>query len=272
MVVPDTTAFSEFKMPKKTSSSSQPSKKAVAALRANADAIEQAFSGKQIVFARVEACLGNSQFRLKMADGSEGRGAPLGKFTFATLRIAPGQVVICEPGKGVLTIIGRFDRHKDVNRLVKEKLIPRSFMTGDVEGACFEDGFEFEEEEQTADADEDKQDVDVKVARLLNQYKSNKQRRVDPLEQVRDLAEAQAEVVVNEDEEIDYESRSFKRSRTVKKAPVQKKKIALPASDMDLYQGPSAGDEEYELAVLQNDLARKSVPDNWEDEVDIDAI
>jgi translation initiation factor IF-1 len=265
VVVPDTTAFNDFKMPNKSSSSSRPSKKAVAALRANADAIEQAFSRTNLVFARVDACLGNSQFRLKMVDGSEGRGTPLGKFTFATLRIAPGQVVICEPGKGVLTIIGRFDRHRDVNRLVKDKLIPRSFMTGDTEGACFEDGFEFEDE-QPANADEDKQDVDVKVARLLNQYKSNKQRRVDPLEQVRDLAEAQAEAVVNENEEIDYESRSFKRTR---KAPVSKKAISLPSADMNLYNTPEQPEDyDTELACFN----KRPVPNNWEDDIDIDAI
>ena len=68
-------------------------KKAASALRSNKEAIERAFENVQsVVFGRVEGCLGNAQFRLKFADGSEGRGAPLGKFTFATLRIAPGQI------------------------------------------------------------------------------------------------------------------------------------------------------------------------------------
>lgn len=139
------------------SANKKPSKKAISALRANTIAMEEAFTNKNknIVFARVEACLGNSQFRLKMTDGSEGRGTPLGKFTFATLRIAPGHIVMCESGKGVLTIIGRFDNRKDINKLVKNKVIPRSFLTGDEEGACFEDGFEFEEFDEDNEDDED---------------------------------------------------------------------------------------------------------------------
>lgn len=264
MVVPDTPAI---KMPAKTSASSQPSKKAVAALRANADAIEQAFSGSKVVFARVEACFGNAQFRLKMADGSEGRGTPLGKFTFATLRIAPGQVVICEPGKGVLTIIGRFDRHKDLNRLLKDKLIPRSFVTGDAEGACFEDAFEFEDCDATEQTAEDKLCEDRKVAALLKQYKSKKERHSDPLAQARELAEAEADARKQtgaEREEINYEARGFKRAR---KAPLKKQvKFALPAPEMNLYNTTTEAEEDIQQSVY------RAVPDNWEDEIDIDAI
>jgi translation initiation factor IF-1 len=242
-------------------------------MRANAEAIEQAFGGSKVVFARVEACFGNAQFRLKMADGSEGRGTPLGKFTFATLRIAPGQVVICEPGKGVLTIIGRFDRHKDLNRLVKEKLIPRSFVTGDTEGACFEDAFEFEEEtnEQTA---EDKESEDRKVTALLKQYKSKKERHADPLAQARDLAEAEADArkqATAENEEINYEARGFKRAR---KAPLKKVKFSQPVADMDLYSTPEQTvDDEIEKEMeRESQLSKRVIPTNWEDDIDIDAI
>jgi translation initiation factor IF-1 len=234
--------------------STKPSKKAIAALRANTIAKDEAFTRKDVVLASVEACLGNAQFRLKMTDGSEGRGTPLGKFTFGTLRIAPGHVVICEPGKGVLTIVGRFDSHKDINRLVKEKLIPKKFVTGAAEGACFEDGFEFDEQtSENEDLDEKEKD-DLKVSRFLSQYKEKKQRHMNPMDQLHDTLEAeekaQKEVAIDNGE-IDYESRRFKRRvKTVATPTVQKKKTVTHDCD----DGP----------IVIN------APDNWE--IDIDAI
>lgn len=254
-------------MPAKSSSKTHPGKKAVAALRANAEAVERAFSGTNIVFARVEACFGNAQFRLKMADGSEGRGTPLGKFTYATLRIAPGQVVICEPGKGVLTIIGRFDSHRDLNKLVKDKLIPRSFLTGDVEGACFEDCFEFEEVDEATAEHEKQKTEDRKVSRILAQYQTKKARTANPLEQLRDVTEAIAEAEAVSDEEIDYESRGYKRSKKTKKVGPQKQvKFSLPPAEMNIYNTTTEAEEDIQQSVY------RAVPDNWEDEIDIDAI
>jgi hypothetical protein len=242
--------------------STKPSKKSIAALRANTIAKDEAFMRKDVVLALVEGCLGNAQFRLKMADGSEGRGAPLGKFTFGTLRIATGHVVICEPGKGVLTIIGRFDSHKDLNRLVKEKLIPRKFITGETEGPCFEDGFEFEEQEETQKSkkkDEEEDEDDLKISRILSQYKEKKQRQANPMDQLHDTLEAeekaQKEFAIDEGE-IDYESRRFKRKakKTTPVAPVQKPKATVVEDNEDVYDHVT--------------FRQEKVPDDWESFID----
>jgi hypothetical protein len=183
----------------------------------------------------------------------------LGKFTFGTLRIAPGHVVICEPGKGVLTIIGRFDSHKDLNRLVKEKLIPRKFITGENDTACFEDGFEFDDDEIISQDSDEKDDEDLKVSRILSQYKEKKQRQVNPMDQVHDALEAeekaQKEIAIDNDE-IDYESRRFKRrsKKTNPVVPVQKPKPTAVEVD----------ECEYEYTRFQP----QEVPDNWESFID----
>jgi hypothetical protein len=236
------------------SKSTQPSKKSIAAFRANCIAMDEAFTRKDIVFGLVEACLGNAQFRLKMSDGSEGRGAPLGKFTFGTLRIAPGHVVICEAGKGVLTIIGRFDSRKDVGKLIDKKLVPRSFLTGDVQGACFEDGFEFEEQENQNDEDDDKEER-LKISHYLKQYKTKKEKIVNPMQQLSDVLEAEQKAqndVQKEDDDFDYESRRFKRKVKAKPVIAVKKEVV----------------EEPEDFMFEHQ--RFQVPDNWE--IDIDAI
>jgi translation initiation factor IF-1 len=242
----------------------QPSKKSIAALRANAVAMEQAFTNKNIVFARVDTCFGNSQFRLKMADGSEGRGTPLGKFTFATLRIAPGHIVICEAGKGVLTIIGRFDRRKDIKKLVENKSIPRSFLTGDEDGVCFEDGFEFEEVEENENA-EDAEDNNKKINRILTQYKAKKQATVNPLQQANDILEAEADAIhaVNIDVEVDYDSRRFKRQKKIKSV------VAKPSIE-PVKKSLETINEEYNIDEYV--FIQTKVPENWDDEIDIDAI
>lgn len=243
--------------------STKPSKKAIAALRANTIAKDEVFSRKDVVLASVEACLGNAQFRLKMTDGSEGRGTPLGKFTFGTLRIAPGHVVICEPGKGVLTIIGRFDSHKDLNRLVKEKLIPRKFITGESDNVCFEDGFEFDEHENGAQDSDEKEEEDLKISRILSQYKEKKQRQMNPMDQLHDTLEAeekaQKEVAIDNGE-IDYESRRFKRKakKSVTIESVQKKTSKVVEEN----EGNENYTFEHKPFVLQE------VPDDWETFID----
>jgi translation initiation factor IF-1 len=240
--------------------STKPSKKSIAALRANTIAKDEAFTRKDVVLASVEACLGNAQFRLKMADGSEGRGTPLGKFTFGTLRIAPGHVVICEPGKGVLTIIGRFDSHKDLNRLVKEKLIPRKFITGENDTACFEDGFEFDDDGNISEDSDEKDDEDLKISRILSQYKEKKQRQVNPMDQLHDTLEAeekaQKEVAIDNGE-IDYESRRFKRKakKSVTVQPVKK-------------SASKTIEEDEEVDFDHKPFVPLVVPDDWESFID----
>jgi hypothetical protein len=239
-----------------TTKSTKPSKKSIAAFRANTIAKDEAFTRKDVVFGLVEACLGNAQFRLKMSDGSEGRGAPLGKFTFGTLRIAPNHVVICEKGKGVLTIIGRFDSRKDVAKLIDNKLVPRSFLTGDVQGACFEDGFEFEDQEaEQLDEDDDKEEK-LKISHYLKQYKTKKEKAVNPMQQLSEILEAEEKAqhdVQKEDDDFDYESRRFKRKP--KAAAVKPVKKAVVVNDSE--------DFTFEHQHFK-------VPDNWE--IDIDAI
>jgi translation initiation factor IF-1 len=235
--------------------STKPSKKSIAAFRANTIAKDEAFTRKDVVFGLVEACLGNAQFRLKLSDGSEGRGAPLGKFTFGTLRIAPGHVVICEAGKGVLTIIGRFDSRKDVAKLIDKKLAPRSFLTGDVQGACFEDGFEFEEQENQNDEDEeDDKEEKLKISHYLKQYKTKKEKTINPMQQLSDVLEAEEKAqndVQKEDDDFDYESRRFKRKVKAKAvvASVKKEVVEEPEDFMFEHQ-------------------RLQVPDNWESFID----
>lgn len=230
--------------------STKPSKKSIAAFRANSIAKDEAFTRKDVVFGLVEACLGNAQFRLKLSDGSEGRGAPLGKFTFGTLRIAPGHVVICEPGKGVLTIIGRFDSRKDVAKLIDKKLAPRSFLTGDVQGACFEDGFEFEEQEAEEKDDDDEDDEKLKISHYLKQYKTKKEKIINPMQQLSDVLEAEEKAqndVQKEDDDFDYESRRFKRKVKAKQVVAPVKKAVVKESE----------DFTFEHQHLQ-------VTDNWE--------
>lgn len=247
----------QIKMPT-TTKSTKPSKKSIAAFRANTIAKDEAYTRKDIVFGLVEACLGNAQFRLKMSDGSEGRGTPLGKFTFGTLRIAPGHVVICEPGKGVLTIIGRFDSRKDIGKLIDNKLVPRSFLTGDIQGACFEDGFEFEDQEDQNEDDDKEDDDKLKISHYLKQYKIKKEKVVNLMDQLNDILDAEKTAkndVETGEVEVDYESRRFKRKpKTAAVKPV-KKTVTNNVEDTEDY-------------LFEH--KHYKVPDNWE--IDIDAI
>ena len=69
--------------------------KKISAQKRNETALQAAFNVKvPILFARVEACLGNAQFRLVTANGSTVNGTPLGLFTRATMPINPGQIVL----------------------------------------------------------------------------------------------------------------------------------------------------------------------------------
>lgn len=238
-------------------------KKAASALRSNKEAIERAFENVQsVVFGRVEGCLGNAQFRLKFADGSEGRGAPLGKFTFATLRIAPGQIVVCEPGKAgtVLTIIGRFDRQKDIAELIKRKIIPRSLAVDESSAVCFEDGFEFDESDKENDEKNAKEEKDAsKVLKRLNVISQKKLKTPTPQELLKEDDEAAA---IAENEFCEGEEK-FQKRRKKKITPT----LASVETSLKLYENT----EKQEDAVF-----KLPVYENWEtaadDEIDIDAI
>lgn len=241
-------------MPKKTMSSTA-TRKGASALRSNIEAIQRAFEGKDVILARVDACLGNAQFRLKYTDGKEGRGTPLGKYTFSTLRIAPGQFVICDPGKleSVLTIVGRFDRRKDVNELVKLNRIPKAMLNGDNDTPCFEDGFEFEDQEE--DEDEAAPSSGAKVHKLVDRY-SKKTSRVTAGQQLQDEAEAVSlahaeldKVYLEQHPELATDAR-----RRAKKAKAPVAPLA-PVAEAEAEAEP----EEFQ----------REVPDNWEeDEMD----
>lgn len=241
-------------------SSSTATKKAASAMRSNIEAIRRAFEGggKDVVLARVEGCLGNSQFRLKFSDGREGRGTPLGKFTFSTLRIAPGQIVICEPGKlqSVLTIIGRFDSHKDIAKLVKQKIIPKSLVVGDQENVCFEDGFEFDEEEDGDKNDkEDKNDKDSKLAKLVNKFTKKPSTTISAARVLEDEKDGEAIAYADLNEGETNERR--------------KKRRAVHSKTIFISPKPKPTSEPEPEPEIDTITSRKIV-DNWE--VDIDAI
>lgn len=235
-------------------------------MRSNIEAIERALEGKDVVLARVDACLGNAQFRLKYTDGKEGRGTPLGKYTFSTLRIAPGQFVVCEPGNrnSILTIVGRFDSRKDVKELVRRKLVPKAMLNGDDDGACFDDGFEFEDEEdEQEEAKEDDEDDRGKVHKLVDRF-SKKTSRVTGSQQLQDEADAMRFADAEMEKayyELHPELVTEKRRKT-KKAKTALSSIPEAAAE--------AAEDETDHTNFTN--FRTKVADNWEDEIDIDAI
>jgi translation initiation factor IF-1 len=229
-------------------------KKAACALRSNLEAIRRAFEGGGVVLARVDGCLGNSQFRLKFSDGREGRGTPLGKFTFATLRIAPGQIVICEPGKldSVLTIVGRFDRHKDVAQLVKQKLIPKSLLVDGDQDVCFEDGFEFDDAEEEENKKET--ETDIKLAKLVNKFTKRPSVAVSAARALED--------------ELDGEAIAYAEMNEGGGVEKRKRKAAAPSSRTYL-ASPKISEPEPEPEIEQ-----RKIKANWDDDddIDIDAI
>jgi translation initiation factor IF-1 len=128
----------------------RPSKKAASGQRRNAKAIQNAFDDDaDVTFGRVEAPLGHRQFRLRMVDGSEGRGSiSLG---MSKVRIERDQIVILTPApKGMVhEIVGRIDTRKEANDLVKSGRIPKTLLHDDAAAAEADDIFD------TADSDDD---------------------------------------------------------------------------------------------------------------------
>lgn len=125
----------------------RPSKKAISGNLRNAKAIKNAFSEEaDVTFGRVEAPLGHRQFRLRMVDGTEGRGSiSLG---MSKVRIERDQIVILTPApKGMVhEIVGRIDTRKEANELVKAGRIPKGLLHDDVAAAEADDIFEIAED------------------------------------------------------------------------------------------------------------------------------
>jgi len=128
--------------------------KKISAQKRNETALQAAFNVKvPILFARVEACLGNAQFRLIVANGSTVNGTPLGLFTRATMPINPGQIVILEeaPKDKIHLIVGRIDDRKTAQKLVDLGRLPANLLGIEKDQ---EDAFEFETD-ANADPDEE---------------------------------------------------------------------------------------------------------------------
>jgi translation initiation factor IF-1 len=137
----------------------RPSKKAASGQRRNAKAIQNAFDDDaDVTFGRVEAPLGHRQFRLRMVDGSEGRGSiSLG---MSKVRIERDQIVILTPApKGMVhEIVGRIDTRKEANDLVKSGRIPKTLLHDDAAAAEADDIFD------TADSDDDMEEDGINAA------------------------------------------------------------------------------------------------------------
>lgn len=131
----------------------RPSKKTISGNLRNAKAIKNAFSEESdVTFGRVEAPLGHRQFRLRMIDGSEGRGSiSLG---MSKVRIERDQIVILTPApKGMVhEIVGRIDTRKEANELVKAGRIPKTLLHDDAAAAEVDDIFDTAEDEDELEA------------------------------------------------------------------------------------------------------------------------
>ena len=128
--------------------------KKISAQKRNETALQAAFNVKvPILFARVDACLGNAQFRLIVANGSTVNGTPLGLFTRATMPITPGQIVILEeaPKDKIHLIVGRIDDRKTAQKLVELGRLPANLLGVEKNQ---EDAFEFEAEPEAKDDEE----------------------------------------------------------------------------------------------------------------------
>ena len=128
--------------------------KKISAQKRNETALQAAFNVKvPILFARVDACLGNAQFRLIIANGSTVNGTPLGLFTRATMPITPGQIVILEeaPKDKIHLIVGRIDDRKIAQKLVELGRLPANLLGVEKNQ---EDAFEFEAEPEGKDDEE----------------------------------------------------------------------------------------------------------------------
>ena len=129
--------------------------KKISAQKRNETALQAAFNVKvPILFARVEACLGNAQFRLIVANGSTVNGTPLGLFTRATMPINPGQIVILEeaPKDKIHLIVGRIDDRKTAQKLVDLGRLPANLLGAEKDQ---EDAFEFDAEPEAKDDEVD---------------------------------------------------------------------------------------------------------------------
>ena len=93
------------------------------ACRHNEEAIKAAFEKKkEFIIGRVEAARGFAQFTVAIGKGKTVQATPLGVFTQGSCPIHIGQVVLMEPTEKndqIHQIVGRIDKKKDVNELIK---------------------------------------------------------------------------------------------------------------------------------------------------------
>ena len=135
--------------------------KKISAQKRNETALQAAFNVKvPILFARVEACLGNAQFRLIVANGSTVNGTPLGLFTRATMPINPGQIVILEeaPKDKIHLIVGRIDDRNIAQKLVDLGRLPANLLGIEKDQ---EEAFEFEAEADSESKGDEEVDINA---------------------------------------------------------------------------------------------------------------
>lgn len=126
------------------------SKKKAGALRENEKAITQALVTDELLFARVDASLGQGGFRIVMNDGCITTAIPRGLFTSRSLRLTPGDIVILEDASSCKNyrIVGRIERKEARHFYQIGKICKHVWETPkDKKEEEEEDAFEFVEDD-----------------------------------------------------------------------------------------------------------------------------
>jgi len=263
-------------------------------------------------FASVHALKGNGYFVLRGADGKEFRGTPRGLFTRGTMRVDVGQIVVAEGSPKLGTeIVGVIQTKAEAMALVKSGALPREIFNAAIAAGAVitepigedDDLFEGSDEEAVAEAEayarggvraaRSEADARRSVAGLLGRLQGASAGgstgggglfiESAALPEVFAMAEADA-AYDGFDGAATHQRRSVTQVVTsagprmsIPLRPAEDESAAAPSarappSAAQIQAAAQAAAQAASLAAARAALAARSIPENWDDEVNIEDL